>query len=170
MNESDSLSDLYEKIVEERNIIDEDRFQLCFLNGESLYGDDESKESDGVKLAFDIINIKDDTEEAEIALVGKEAGLFSTVVKIRSIDVASSADQKTIDAASSKERYIIVKTKKDQKAMMIEGKFKKFDCLERKHVFVSIQFDRAVSGLFFCGPCGPRAWYCWLQACAGRRF
>ena len=137
MNESDSLSDVYEKIVEERNIIDEDRFQLCFLNGESLYGDDESKESDGAKLAFDIINIKDDTEEAEIALVGKEAGLFSTVVKIRSIDVDSAADQKTIDTAASKERFIIVKMKKERKAMMIEGKFKQFDCLERKHIFVS---------------------------------
>ena len=138
LNESDTLSDLYEKIVDERNIIDEDRFQLCFLNGKSFYGaDDESKESDGMKLAFDILNISDATEEAEIALVGKEAGLFSTVVKIRSIDVDSAADQKTIDTAASKERFIIVKMKKERKAMMIEGRFKQFDCLERKHIFVS---------------------------------
>ena len=127
------MLDLYKKIEEERETIEKNRFQLWFPDGEVFSGNNDESNV-GKKLAFDVLQINDPTVEFEIALVGKKAGLFKTVVEIRSIDEDFDIQQ---TAVPTKERWIIYKTKEGHKALKVEGGFKRIEFLERKLPFVS---------------------------------
>ena len=132
------MLDLYKKIEEERETIEKNRFQLWLPDGEVFNGNDDESNV-GKKLAFDVLQINDPTEEFEIALVGKKAGLFKTVVEIRSIDRLLRLPDHSLQQteAPSKERWIIYKTKEGHKTLKVEGGFKRIEFLERKLPFVS---------------------------------
>ena len=133
LDEKDTMLDLYRKVEEERETIKKNRFQLWLPHGEIFSGNDDESNV-GKKLAFDVLQINDPTEEFEIALVGKTAGFFKTVVEIRSIDEDFDIQQ---TAVSSKERWIIYKTKEGgHKALKVEGGFKRIECLDRKLPFM----------------------------------